>query len=72
MVPLNTIFFHWGFPPPPFSIVNGILINGNDFNTESCITHSDLKHIILSLIWQVTMVFTFDSAEDVLALQLSP
>lgn len=34
--------------------------------------NSDLKHIILSLIWQVIVMFTFDSAEDLLALQLSP
>lgn len=63
------IFFYWD-SPPPFSIVNKI--NGDDFNTKSCITQSFLKHIILSTYWQIGMVFNFDLANDLLAPQLSP
>lgn len=68
---LLTLYSFTGIFSPPFSIVTKV--NGNDFNTESYITQSTLKNIILSLIsWQITVVFTFDLANDLLALQLSP
>lgn len=66
-MPLNILSLE--FPPPPFSIVNKI--NGDDFNTRNCNIQSTLKHITLSIYWQIVMVFNFDLANDLLAPKMS-